>query len=263
MTGLVHPVCHHQGLKRCRGWSPRSPDISKVGAHRNVAADSKERIQLGFQARSLGLRREEIVRGRSPGDPGRDTKNIAAPLASYQESSQGASPHSLSPDKEHGPVEGAAFLTQACQVTKTGLGHPGQGGDSGIRSRLRSEAEKQPRVWDALSPRLPTEQSGGPDLGQVGQGWLRARLGTRSLPGGPFPDTHVNLWGRRSVFFLRKLVSWGNGSGERQHLPSFQGIYMGIASPQGIQGKMGRREENFHFSFCLPLWWPKAGTARS
>ena len=51
-------------------------------------------------------------------------------------------------------THGAAFLTQACQVTKTqpkGLGIWARGGDSGIRSRPRSEGEKQLRGLDAES----------------------------------------------------------------------------------------------------------------
>lgn len=71
----------------------------------------------------------------------------------------------------------------------------------------------------------------------------------------PFPRYSTQgTWGRRSVFFLRKLVSWGTeGEKSASSFIPWASIWVSPLS-QGIQGKMGRREEKLPlFSFCLSL----------
>lgn len=81
MTGLAIQFAITKALSDAEGGRPRSPDISKVRAHRNVAADSKEKIQLGFQGQKPWPQEGRRLYQAAPqGTQGRDTKNIAAPL---------------------------------------------------------------------------------------------------------------------------------------------------------------------------------------
>ena len=111
MTGLAIHFAITKALSDAEGGRPRSPDISKVGAHRSVAACSNEEIQLGFQRQEpRPLEGRRLYKAAPQGAWVRILKTVLPPLASYQESSQGVSPHPIYPDKETWALEGELYF---------------------------------------------------------------------------------------------------------------------------------------------------------